>query len=150
MFVPDGTNQTVRIVDRRALEVVGAFGGAGRWVGQFYGAHVLAVDSQGALYIGETYEGKRVQKFTDTGTPVTSWGTIGTGDGEFSGPRGIAVDDSGFIYVAGGTGVVAEIDALARSHNARCFTDPFLPSNAAPGMFDGLVRTIRQNSWSSI
>ena len=54
------------------------------------------------------------------------------------------------VYVAGGTGVVAEIDALARSHNARCFTDPFLPSNATPGMFNRLVRTIRQNSWSSI
>ena len=36
---------------------------AGRWAGQFYGAHVMAVDSKGNLFIGETYEGKRIQKF---------------------------------------------------------------------------------------
>ena len=29
------------------------------------GAHNLAVDSEGSLFIGETYEGKRVQKFVD-------------------------------------------------------------------------------------
>ena len=48
---------------RESLEVVDTFGSAGRWVGQFYGAHVLAVDSEGSLFVGETYEGKRVQKF---------------------------------------------------------------------------------------
>ena len=65
MFVPDGTNQRVRILLRESLEVVGTFGSAGRWAGQFYGAHNLAVDSQGSLFITETYEGKRVQKFVD-------------------------------------------------------------------------------------
>lgn len=35
---------------------------AGRWAGHFYGAHNLAVDSEGSVFIGEkTYEGKRVQ-----------------------------------------------------------------------------------------
>jgi DNA-binding beta-propeller fold protein YncE len=65
LFVPDGTNQRVRVLLRESLEVVGTFGAAGRWAGQFYGAHNLAVDSQGSLYITETYEGKRVQKFVD-------------------------------------------------------------------------------------
>ena len=50
--------------DARLLQVVSTFGGGGRWAGQFYGAHNLAVDSTGDLYITETYEGKRVQKFT--------------------------------------------------------------------------------------
>ena len=63
LFVPDGTNQRVYIVDRQSLEVVSAFGGAGHWAGQFYGAHNLAVDAHGNLFITETYEGKRVQKF---------------------------------------------------------------------------------------
>ena len=63
LFVPDGTNQRVYILRRESLEVVGTFGGAGHWAGQFYGAHNLAVDSKGNLYIAETYEGKRVQKF---------------------------------------------------------------------------------------
>lgn len=75
LIVPDGTNQQVRILLRETLEVVSAFGQAGRWAGQFYGAHNLGMDSHGNLFIGETYEGKRVQKFTYTGlspaTPTT-------------------------------------------------------------------------------
>jgi DNA-binding beta-propeller fold protein YncE len=62
-YVIDGTNQQVYVLRRQSLEVVGTFGHAGHWAGQFYGAHNLAVDSQGNLYITETYEGKRVQKF---------------------------------------------------------------------------------------
>jgi len=67
LIVPDGTNQQVYVVLRKTLEVVHTFGGAGHWAGQFYGAHNLAIDSKGNLYITETYEGKRVQKFTYSG-----------------------------------------------------------------------------------
>ncbi|HEY6360270.1 MAG TPA: hypothetical protein VIX63_04160 [Vicinamibacterales bacterium] len=67
LLVPDGTNQQIWVLRRDTLEVVGAFGGAGRWAGQFYGAHNLAVDSKGNLFITETYEGKRVQKFAYDG-----------------------------------------------------------------------------------
>ena len=62
-FVIDGTNQQVYVLERTSLKVLSAFGGAGHWAGQFYGAHNLAVDSKGDLFITETYEGKRVQKF---------------------------------------------------------------------------------------
>lgn len=67
LLVPDGTNQQVYVLRRDTLEVVSAFGHAGRWAGQFYGAHNLAVDSKGNLFITETYEGKRVQKFVYKG-----------------------------------------------------------------------------------
>lgn len=67
LLVPDGTNQQVWVLRRDTLEVVSAFGHAGRWAGQFYGAHNLAVDSKGNLFITETYEGKRVQKFVYKG-----------------------------------------------------------------------------------
>jgi hypothetical protein len=67
LIINDGTNQQIWILRRDTLEVVSAFGQAGHWAGQFYGAHVMASDSQGNLYIGETYEGKRVQKFTYRG-----------------------------------------------------------------------------------
>ena len=63
LLVPDGTNQEVRVLLRETLEVVSAFGQAGRWAGQFYGAHNIAADSKGNLYVTETYEGKRVQRF---------------------------------------------------------------------------------------
>ncbi len=67
LFVNDGTNQLIYVLDRQTLEVVSTFGGAGHWAGQFYGAHNLAVDSRGDLFVTETYEGKRVQKFTYLG-----------------------------------------------------------------------------------
>src|SRR5204863_1289715 len=68
LIVIDGTNQQVYVVDRQTLEVVSGFGHAGHWAGQFYGAHNLAADSSGNLFIGETYEGKRVQKFVHRGS----------------------------------------------------------------------------------
>jgi DNA-binding beta-propeller fold protein YncE len=67
IFVPDGTNQQVYVLERKSLRLVNTFGGAGHWAGQFYGAHNLAVDSRGNLFITETYEGKRVQKFVNLG-----------------------------------------------------------------------------------
>ena len=67
LYVPDGTNETIWIVLRDTLEVVGSIGGAGHWAGQFYGPHSIAVDSKGNIYITETYEGKRIQKFTYQG-----------------------------------------------------------------------------------
>jgi hypothetical protein len=72
LFVNDGTNQLIYVIDRQTLEVVSTFGGAGHWAGQFYGAHNLAVNSRGDLFITETYEGKRVQKFTYTGLGAPS------------------------------------------------------------------------------
>ena len=73
LIINDGTNQQIWLLRRDTLEVLGAFGQAGRWAGQFYGAHVQAADSKGNLYIGETYEGKRVQKFVYRGLgPATA------------------------------------------------------------------------------
>jgi len=67
LIVNDGTNQQVWILRRETLEVVSAFGHAGHGSGEFYGAHVMAADSKGNLFIGETYEGKRIQKFVFKG-----------------------------------------------------------------------------------
>jgi hypothetical protein len=71
LIVIDGTNQQVYTVVRDSLQVVGAFGHAGHQAGDFYGVHVMASDSHGNLFLGETYEGKRVQKFTATTPPAT-------------------------------------------------------------------------------
>ena len=67
LIVPDGTNQQIYILRRDTLEVVSGFGQGGHWAGQFYGAHNLGMDAAGNLFIGETYEGKRIQKFVYTG-----------------------------------------------------------------------------------
>ena len=63
VYVADGTNAKVWILRRDGLQVVGSFGRGGHFAGGFTMAHSMAVDSQGALYIGETLEGKRVQRF---------------------------------------------------------------------------------------
>jgi DNA-binding beta-propeller fold protein YncE len=72
LFINDGTNQLIYVVDRQTLEVVSTFGGAGHWAGQFYGAHNIAINSKGDLFVTETYEGKRVQKFTFMGLGAPS------------------------------------------------------------------------------
>jgi DNA-binding beta-propeller fold protein YncE len=67
LYVADGSNQKVWTLRRDTLEVVSSVGAGGRWPGHFYGVGSLAVDSKGNLYTGETYEGKRLQKFTFKG-----------------------------------------------------------------------------------
>jgi len=76
IYDPDGNNETIWELVRDQLEVVGSFGGGGHGPGQFYGPHSLVVDSKGNLYITETYEGKRVQRFLYKGlgtNPVVSF-----------------------------------------------------------------------------
>jgi DNA-binding beta-propeller fold protein YncE len=63
VFVADGANQKVWVLRRDTLAVVSSVGGGGRIPGHFYGVSSVAVDSAGNLYTGETYEGKRLQKF---------------------------------------------------------------------------------------
>ena len=67
LYVADGMNMKVRIVDRQTLEVLTSYGDGGRQPGQFYAVHSVATDSKGNVYTTETYEGKRVQKFNYKG-----------------------------------------------------------------------------------
>jgi DNA-binding beta-propeller fold protein YncE len=67
LYVADGADQTVWILRRDTLETIASVGSGGRYPGHFYGVGSVAVDSKGNLYTGETYEGKRLQKFRFTG-----------------------------------------------------------------------------------
>jgi DNA-binding beta-propeller fold protein YncE len=72
IFMADGVNEKVKIVDRQTLKELTTFGDGGRQPGQFYGVHSIAIDSKGNLYTTETYEGKRLQRFLNKGmAPVT-------------------------------------------------------------------------------
>jgi hypothetical protein len=64
LFVADGQNKKVRIVNRDTLAEVGSFGSGGRYPGQFLAVAAVATDAQGNVYTGELHHGKRVQKFT--------------------------------------------------------------------------------------
>ena len=63
LFVTDGHNKKVHILDRDMLAELGSFGSGGRYPGQFLANGSMASDAQGNLYVGETHHGKRVQKF---------------------------------------------------------------------------------------
>lgn len=63
LYLADGQNQKVYVIDRQSLDLLTSFGDGGRQPGQFFGAHSIATDSKGNLYTTETYEGKRVQRF---------------------------------------------------------------------------------------
>ncbi len=67
LYVADGMNNQVHILDRATLAEVATFGDGGRVPGEFAFLHSIATDSKGNIYTGETYEGKRVQKFTYEG-----------------------------------------------------------------------------------
>jgi DNA-binding beta-propeller fold protein YncE len=67
LYVADGMNMKVHVVDRQTLEVLTSYGDGGRQPGQFYAVHSVATDSKGNVYTTETYEGKRVQKFNYKG-----------------------------------------------------------------------------------
>ncbi len=72
LYVADGENDRVHIVDRASLEVLTTFGEGGRQPGEFYGVHSIATDSKGNIYTTETYRGQRVQRFVYKGlAPVT-------------------------------------------------------------------------------
>jgi DNA-binding beta-propeller fold protein YncE len=79
VYLADGKNMKVYIIDRQSLEVLTSFGDGGRQPGQFFAVHSIATDSRGNIYTTETYEGKRVQKFVYRGlgqVPRKDQGTV--------------------------------------------------------------------------
>lgn len=63
LYVADGTNNRVWIVERSGLELRGHFGHGGKSAGAFGWLHNIDLDSGGNLYTSEVEEGKRVQRF---------------------------------------------------------------------------------------
>ena len=68
IYLADGGNHRVHTLRRDTLEVVSTFGRRGRWAGQFESPHSIAIDSQGNLFVAETLDGRRVQKFAQVAT----------------------------------------------------------------------------------
>ena len=73
IYLADGKNMKVYIIERETMEILTSFGDGGRQPGLFFAVHSIATDSDGNIYTTETYEGKRVQKFVYMGIgPVTA------------------------------------------------------------------------------
>jgi len=64
MYVMNGRNEAVHILDHATGQILGSFGRPGHQLGDFIHGHTMAVDSKGNIYIAETDWGRRVQRFT--------------------------------------------------------------------------------------
>jgi len=67
IFLADGKNERIYVMDRASLEILTSFGDGGRQPGMWFAVHSIATDSKGNIFTTETYEGKRVQKFVYRG-----------------------------------------------------------------------------------
>jgi DNA-binding beta-propeller fold protein YncE len=72
IYLADGANEKIYIIQRDNLEILTSFGDGGRQPGQFYAVHSIATDSKGNIYTTETYRGQRVQKFVYKGLAAVS------------------------------------------------------------------------------
>ena len=63
LFVADGHNFVIWMLDRQSGRTLGYFGGNGRLAGQLHFPNAVATDSRGNIYTGEVDTGKRIQKF---------------------------------------------------------------------------------------
>ena len=71
VYIADGSNERIAILDRTSLEEIGHIGGPGRKAGEFFHLHSLGVDPSGNLVTGES-QGYRVQKFIYKGLSTTA------------------------------------------------------------------------------
>ena len=67
LYLADGKNERVYVMDRQTLSILTQFGDGGRQPGMFFAVHSIATDSKGNIFTTETYEGKRIQKFAYMG-----------------------------------------------------------------------------------
>lgn len=73
LYVADGMNERVHILDRESLVEQTSFGVGGRYPGHFRELGSVAVDDDGNVYTAENGQGRRIQKFTNLGMgPVTA------------------------------------------------------------------------------
>jgi hypothetical protein len=63
VYVADGHDKIVLVLQRDTLAEVGRVGSGGRLAGQFLAVGSIAADSRGNVYTGEQHHGKRIQKW---------------------------------------------------------------------------------------
>ena len=63
LYVMNGRNEQVHILDHASGEILSSFGRPGHQLGDFTHGHSLDVDSRGNIYVADTNWGRRIQKF---------------------------------------------------------------------------------------
>jgi hypothetical protein len=69
LYISDLTNNKIYFLNRADGKVVGEMGQMGENGGQWFGLHMIAVDSQNNIYTGEVFAGQRVQRFVPATSP---------------------------------------------------------------------------------
>ena len=71
LYMIDGANHHVWILERQSLQIVARFGQQGLWGGALNVPHAIAVDGRGNIYVGENFDARRFQRFLykGLGTP---------------------------------------------------------------------------------
>ena len=77
LYLADGQNMKVHIIERESMDVLYTFGDGGRQPGLFFAVHSIATDSKGNIYTTETYQGRRLQKFVNRGVQSVPAGDHG-------------------------------------------------------------------------
>ncbi len=67
LYIADYGNSHIVVTDRKKLQILYQFGKRGPEPGNFQGAHHIATDAKGNLYVAEVAPGARAQKFTFKG-----------------------------------------------------------------------------------
>jgi len=69
LYISDLTNNRIWFLNRSNGELLGHMGRMSDAGGQFYGLHMIDVDSDGNIYTGEVQNGERVQRFVPAASP---------------------------------------------------------------------------------
>jgi hypothetical protein len=96
LYMIDGANHHVWILNRETLQVIARFGQQGLFGGSLNVPHAIAVDSRGNLYVGENFDARRFQRFLFKGlatpkpgaNPPTTCALTGARTSYSSGPGG--------------------------------------------------------------
>ncbi len=76
LYMIDGANHHVWILNRSTLQVIARFGQQGIFGGSLNVPHAIAVDSKGNIYVGENFDARRFQRFLFKGLGTPKPGMI--------------------------------------------------------------------------
>jgi sugar lactone lactonase YvrE len=104
LYVADAAQDLVLVYDADKLTFIRKLGTPGKnhtltEAGQFSVPTNVAVDSDGNLYVADTYN-NRIEIFDADGSFIRQFGKAGDRPGTFMRPKGVAIDVDGHVWVA--------------------------------------------------
>ena len=138
LYVVDTELDQVLVFDADSHKLLRRLGTTGKKhtltaVGQFAKPTGVAVDSEGLVYVTDTWN-DRVEVFDADGNFVRTWGKNGDAAGDFARPKGIAIDSDGHIWVA--DAMLNRIQIFAPEGNLLLAFGDF---GKLPGQFEALT-----------